>query len=386
MWRKLLFFSLLYFVQGAALAYVVNFQKPYLSGQGISKETLGIFTSLLLIPFIGKVFLGYLSDRFPIGRWGGRKPYMLLGLGIFASCYFTLAHISPETEFLTFAILTWLASLGLAWFDTCADGWAVDVASENEQSRIQAAMIAGKSAGLILMSGAFGVLALQFGFSVIFKVMASLAFIIALIVALVPHRGRSQSEHVFVQDWRGLFQTFYVFFAIYAVVYSIASFGTDGLMTLHLSEVHHASAFRIGIFGMWRGLGALLGAIGFGIFSSKFGLKRAQQLALIVLGGACLLPLSGWADKDVAVLWGIAWGFQETAFVTLAMRFAQGRWAATLFAGSMIFSNLGTSIGEALGSPLVPQMGFNGVFVMFAVLAWSSQIFLPQVFKPIKED
>ncbi|NJM09943.1 MAG: hypothetical protein HC883_03370, partial [Bdellovibrionaceae bacterium] len=54
MWRKLLFFCLLYFIQGAALAYVINFQKPYLAGQGIPKETIGLFTSLLLIPFIAK--------------------------------------------------------------------------------------------------------------------------------------------------------------------------------------------------------------------------------------------------------------------------------------------------------------------------------------------
>ena len=48
------------------------------------------------------------------------------------------------------------------------------------------------------------------------------------------------------------------------------------------------------------------------------------------------------------------------------------RLAATLFALGMICSNLGTSIGEALGAPLVPQIGYSGVFVMFALICWAS--------------
>lgn len=76
MWRYRVFFALLYFIQGAAYAYVVNFQKPYLFTQGISTESIGLFTSSLLAPFILKIFLGMLSDRVPFGRYGGRKPYM----------------------------------------------------------------------------------------------------------------------------------------------------------------------------------------------------------------------------------------------------------------------------------------------------------------------
>ncbi|NJL25645.1 MAG: AmpG family muropeptide MFS transporter [Calothrix sp. SM1_5_4] len=137
MWRNISFFALLYYIQGAALAYVVNFQKPYLAGEGIGKKTLGLFTSLLLLPFIAKVFLGMLSDRLPLGRCGSRKPYMALGLGIFGLCYFSLGGIDPGHHFALFAAVTWLASLGLALFDTCADGWAVDIAEEREQGRFR---------------------------------------------------------------------------------------------------------------------------------------------------------------------------------------------------------------------------------------------------------
>jgi PAT family beta-lactamase induction signal transducer AmpG len=385
MWRYLLFFAWLYFIQGAALAYVINFQKPFLSGQGVSEQTLGLFTSLLLLPFILKVFIGILSDRVPWGHWGSRKPYMTVGLCLFAGSYFGLSQIPPRDHFLQFAVLTWLASLGLAMFDTCADGWAVDVADESEQSSIQAAMIAGKSLGLILMSFGFGVLAESHGYGIVFQILSVLSLTVLAVVLWIPYTPRSVSvEVVTVGHWSDLLKGFYLVFALFGVLYSISSFGTDGLLTLHLSRLG-ASAFQIGEFGMSRGVGSLLGAGAYALLSRRLGLVRAQFLALVLLGLGCLLPLSDWPWMLRGGLWGMAWGFQETAFVTLAMRYAEGPWAATFFAISMIFSNLGTSLGEALAAPNVPAYGFNGVFLAMAVLAWACLILVPPMMRPVRD-
>lgn len=381
MWRKLLFFGVLYFVQGAALAYVINFQKPFLAQHGISKETLGLFTSLLLIPFIAKVFLGYLSDRWPVGRWGSRKPYMFFGLGLFAFCYAGLSALNPGKDFPVFAALTWFASLGLAWFDTCADGWAVDAASESEQGPVQAAMIAGKSLGLVLMSAAFGHVAQRYGFGVIFQFLAALALAVLILVLMVPHKTAGVAHSIYIKSPRDLMKPFYLFFALFGVAYSVASFGTDGLLTLFLSETRGAGALEIGYFGMSRGCGALCGAVLFAFAQRSIGLKRAAYLAIVLVAFGCLMPRTSLPALALGVLWGMAWGFQETAFVTLAMRFAQGPWAATLFAASMIFSNVGTSVGEALGAPNVPAFGYDGVFTGFALIALGSSLLLPPVLK-----
>ena len=383
MWRYRVFFALLYFIQGATLAYIVNFQKPFLSGQGISTATLGLFTSSLLAPFILKVFLGMLSDRVPIGRFGSRKPYMAIGLGLFAVSYLALAFVAPAQQFPLFWALTWSASLGLALFDTCADGWAIDVADEEEQSYIQASMIAGKSVGLILMSLGFGWLAMSGGYALIFMILAALAMGVLVVVFFVPHSLSRPVEHPHQVQWSDLLKPFYIYFAVFAVVYSVASFGTDGLVTLHLSETRRATSVDIGSYGMARGIGALLGAWIYALLSHKVGLRRAQWLAIVLLGMGCLLPLMPVPLMLSGVVWGFCWGFQETAFVTLAMRFAEGAWAATFFAISMIFSNLGTSLGEAVGGQLVPRLGFDHVFLIFALLAWASAVFIPRMMRPI---
>ncbi len=383
-WQKFSFFSLLYFVQGAAFAYVVNFQKPFLTEQGLTKDTLGFFTSLLLIPFILKVFLGMLSDRVPLGRLGSRKPYMLIGLSLFALGYYLLPGLNPARQFVEFAGLSFFASIGLALFDTCADGWAIDVAREDEQSSIQAAMVCGRSFGFIVMSLSFGYLAMVYGYSAIFYGLAALALGVAVIVLLVPYQpmdgGQLESKRVIEwSEFRDLLNPAYLVFALYGVLYSISSFGTDGLLTLHLSDTQLANSFTLGEFGTFRGIGALCGACTFARLAHKYPLSRVLGFALVLLGAGCLLPLTPLPNHVAGALWGFAWGFQETAFVTVAMRYSRGAWSATFFAIAMIFSNVGTSLGELIGAPMAGRFGYNVVFIGFAVLAWLLMIAVPRL-------
>jgi PAT family beta-lactamase induction signal transducer AmpG len=384
---NLFFFAALYFVQGAALAYVVNFQKPYLLVQGIDKTTMGIFTGLLLVPFILKVFLGLLSDRVPLGRFGSRRPYMVIGLLLFAASYASISQVEPGKHFFIFASLSFIASLGLALFDTCADGWAIDVASREDESRIQSSMVAGKSLGLILMSIGFGYIGLRLSFSWIFLCLAAFAVLMTVFVLRMPYKPRKMSKTLAHVGWSQWLKKEFIAFALFGIVYSIASFGTDGLLTLHLAEsAHSVSALLIGTFGTARGIGALFGAGVYAMCAKHFGLKQSQILALVFLGGGCLLPLGTLPVGLAAGLWGACWAFQETAFVTLAMRLSRGPWAATFFAICMIFSNIGTSLGEAIAAPLVPRLGYATVFMIFAVISWGTLLFLPLMKRVLDKD
>ncbi len=383
-WQKLSFFALLYFVQGAAFAYLVNFQKPYLMEKGLTKDSIGLFTSLLLIPFILKVFLGMLSDRVPLGRWGARKPYMLIGLGLFALGYSSLPEVDPSLHFVEFALFSFLASIGLALFDTCCDGWAIDVAIEEEQSSVQAAMVAGRSLGFIAASIGFGGLALHYGYGAVFYTLAVMAMTVAGVVVIVKHRpmdgGQLEPiENVDRSHFRQWLRPEYLLFAAYGVIYSIASFGTDGLLTLHLAETKMAGVLELGVFGTGRGVGALVGAYMFARFAQKYPLRHVLRLGLGLLGFGCLLPLVELPLGAAGGLWGVAWGFQETAYVTLAMSFSRGPWAATFFAICMIFSNVGTSLGEAIAAPAAGKFSYHFVFLGFAILAWLLMIAVPRL-------
>jgi PAT family beta-lactamase induction signal transducer AmpG len=359
------------------MAYIVNFQKPFLFEKGISPETLGLLTSTLLVPFILKVALGALSDRIPIGNWGSRKPYMLMGLILFAASYFSLGLIEPANQFTLFWIVSFFSALGMALFDTCADGWAVDVTAKTHHGAIQSSMLAGKSLGIIVMSRVFGWLVPHSGMKWVFWSLGLMSFLLMAAVILVQAPKRPSEKRAVVStqalgEQYHLLGRHFILFALYGVFYSLASFGTDGLLTLHLSQSGADSA-TIGVFGMWKGMGALLGALVFALVSPKLGVKWSQVSGLLVLALGCLIPIV-WIQPAwfAGTSWGLAWGFQETAFVTIAMGFAIGRWSATVFALCMIFSNLGTALGEVVGGKLVGSLGFNTTFMIFSAVAASS--------------
>jgi AAHS family 4-hydroxybenzoate transporter-like MFS transporter len=159
-------------------------------------------------------------------------------------------------------------------------------------------------------------------------------------------------------------------FAAYAVTYSIFSFGVDGVITFFLHHDLKLNSAEIGSYGSARGCGAVFGAICAGWMTQKFGKKTTSLVALIFLSTA-MLALTGLNSDPTSYLslgaiWGSAWAFQETVFVILAMRLAERSLAATAFAVLMVFSNLGTALGEGIATSLSGALGFTAVFLGFS--------------------
>jgi predicted MFS family arabinose efflux permease len=61
-------------------------------------------------------------------------------------------------------------------------------------------------------------------------------------------------------------------------------------------------------------------------------------------------------------------GFEWTLSGLIAMRYTNMQVAATMFAIFMTVSNIGTAIGEGLGTAFLPSIGYAGVFVLMAGL------------------
>jgi MFS family permease len=141
-----------------------------------------------------------------------------------------------------------------------------------------------------------------------------------------------------------------------------------------------------------RGLGAIVGAAGGGLLLDRIGRRRSAYGAVLMVSvGAALIGAAPEVGVVLALglLWGAAWGFQETIFVALAMDLSDTRIAASMFALMMAFSNLGTAIGEGIATGLTDDIGFASVFGLLALvnvvtwpILWGLFRVAPEVAKP----
>src|SRR5688500_1955514 len=136
-WYRLTMFALLYFVQGSALAYISTFMKPHLNSFDIDADSIALLSSLLLVPFILKIFIGVLSDRVSLFGLGYRKPYIVIGLLLAMVAFAAAGTVSPGDNFTLFAILLILGSFSITLFDSATDGFAIDTVPAQDHDTVQ---------------------------------------------------------------------------------------------------------------------------------------------------------------------------------------------------------------------------------------------------------
>jgi len=362
--RRIFLFAQIYFVQGVALAYFQNFQKPYLNGQGISPQVIGLLTGILLLPFVFKIFLGLLSDRVNLFRMGHRRPYIIIGLLLGCCSFLAAGFISPSEHFFLFSGCIVMGSFSVTLFDSTTDGLAIETTPESEHGRIQGIMVGSRAAAFIILSLVFGFIVQRSGYFWVFALIAAAMLIPAASAFSIKEPGRPSGDF----DWsafRVMITPRFGVFALYAILYSAVSFGVDGQITLYLAREFHAPESMIGNYGALRGIGACLGALLGGFVMDRIGHRQVGVIALVCVSIAAAFlgfaPSINWM-YGLGIVWGMAWAFQETVFFAVAMDIADVRIAASMFAISMAISNFGTAGAEAIFTGLAAAKGYSLVF------------------------
>jgi PAT family beta-lactamase induction signal transducer AmpG len=365
-------FTSLYVVQGVGLAYFRNFQKPYLDNLGVLPDQIGLLTLILQLPFVLKVFIAMISDRINLFGQGHRKPYIVIGLVLAAFSFAAAGLVQPSAQLLMFSFFVVLGSFSVTVFDSATDGLAIDITPQDEAGKIQGVMVGGRAASFILLSLIFGRLVEHAGYSVIFLIVGiTMLLPLIFIVQLKEPTARAIMHRFQWNAFGELGQTRFLQFALYAILYSIGSFGIDGLVTYALSESFQATESIIGSYGALRGIGAVIGAIAGGLIIDRLG-RRPGALGAAVLISTLGLLFSLAPTTSVMIgiglVWGTIWAFQETVFFALAMDLSDPRIAASMFAIMMGISNLGAAVGDGVATALSDDLGFSTVFALLAVV------------------
>lgn len=368
---RYLMFALLYFAQGSIMAYFTALNAIYLQSFGLGMSEAGLIGTIGLIPFVIKIFLGMLSDSVNLFGLGHRKPYILIGLVIQAICLLLVPLVNVGQNFWLYAAVAFLMMMGMALYDTCTDGIALDTTPEEEEGIIQGFMVGGRAAGMVITSALLGLIVQNISWPAGFTF---LAIVTLLPLPLVLKAREAEKEAASRFEWsafKSFTRSHVIALGTLGALYSLIINGANQLVNPFLVERFQISISTAGYIATVVGLGTILGGLVGGNITDRIGQKRSVQTAMIVtIIGVGLIPMisATWMAWVLVFIFGFAFGFYETVYFAISMRVTDGRIAATMFSILMAMANIGTGVGLGLTGFLADSVGFVGTFFIIAVV------------------
>ena len=364
-------FGLLYFSQGTVLSYFTSLNAIYFLSKGLSMTDVGIFASIALIPFVIKIGYGMLSDRVNLLGIGHRKPYILIGLAVQTACLIAAPFVDPGAHYWGFVALAFILQMGMALYDTCTDGLALDTVPEPEQGPIQGIMVGGRALGVVVTASAVGLLAQEVSWLAVFWLLAFFTLLPIPLLFSVREAPRPV-ERTF--QW-GAFAAFkhktVIAVAALGFVFFLIIAGVNQNVNPFLKETFHISLGTAGLLTTVWGIGTVLGGAAGGSLIRRLGQRGTVWIAL-ALALVSVLALAFTGSLAIAwplvILFGLAYGTNQTVYYSLAMNATDARIAASMFSILMAVVNVAQGAGMALSGLLAHEIGFRWTFAVFAAL------------------
>lgn len=363
-------FASLYFAQGAVFSYYTALNSLYLRSFEMSMSSIGIIGGLAMIPFVLKIFLGMLSDRVNLLGLGFRKPYIVIGLSAQTLCLFAIPLIHPVQQYGLFVLTAFLLMAGMALYDTCTDGLALDTTSQAEQGTIQGLMVGGRALGMVLVAAALGTVADR-SWPAVFYILAGLSLLPIPLVLAARESPRPTNQKFEWGAFAALIKPSVITLGLLGAIYSLVINAASQILNPFLEESFQITYTQAGFYTAVWGLGVVMGGITGGRLTDQIGFERAVKGALLASLAAILalaFIFSSQMAWPLAALFGLAYGYYETVYFALSMRLTDPRIAASMFSILMAVANLGTAIGVGLSGVLVDSIGYRGTFALIAAL------------------
>ena len=376
-------FALLYFTQGTILGYFASLNALYMLDNGLDMGDVGIFSTIALIPFVIKILFGILSDRVNLFGLGHRKPYIFIGLLVQFACLIAVANINPGKSYWLYVGLAFLLQLGMAFYDTCTDGLALDITPESEKGILQGFMVGGRSVGVIVAASVAGIIAQQLSWQGVFYFLAILTLVPIPFLFFIKEMQKSP-EMRFQWSAFSAFKNIKVLaVAAVGLIVFLVIVGSNQLVNPSFDAKLGIDLSTAGLLTTVWGIGCVAGALAGGRVMDKLGNKKALWLSvLLVIPAMILLALVSskpmmWA---VIVFFGIAYGLSQAIYFALAMKYTQPAIAASMYSILMAVTNIGQGIGLGLGGGLANAAGYPVAFLIFAVVMLLVIPFFPILF------
>ena len=261
----------------------------------VAHVSIAVSLTLAARPF-GALLFGYLADRF------GRRPILMLDIALFSVFEFASAFAPDFTVLLVLRILFGFA-MGGEW------GIGASLVMESIPAKMR-----GPVSGLLQSGYPSGYLVASLIYFLLFDLIGWRGmFMVGVIPALLVIwiRTRVEESPAFearkdgpkVNPLRELARHWKI--AAYMIVlmtaFNFFSHGTQDLYPTFLQVEHGYGTHMVGLLAIVMNIGAIIGGIGFGIWSEKIGRKRAIIYASLL--ALPMIPL--WAFTATPLLLGL---------------------------------------------------------------------------------
>ena len=353
--------------------YVLNVVK-------LGTDKAALATAFAGIPWLIKILYGLISDKFPIGKFGRRKPYLLL-IGVFAIPLWY--YFSTLTEFnSTFLGVLFVISMLAAFSDAVLDGYVVDITPEEHQQVMQSAAWSGRGVGALL--GTFvslSILADTSNYALTYQI-AAVVFVLTTVSALVLPKIEFEHETETILGFKkafGVRQTKYIllisaFMGAGQVMYSFASVLLDSY-GFDEANIRNITAFYL--------VGNVIGAFLIGATVKYIKMSSVKLLIIIEVLAILWSPLAvvssdGTYLSAFLFILGMIMTAGTAVISKITMEYSPVEVASTMFAlfasvnniGLLIVSPIFTGYLLTVYSPVVVVVLASGWFVLAALLLW----------------
>jgi len=365
---RLMMFALLYFTQGTILGYFASLNALYMLDNGLDMAAVGIFSTIALIPFVIKILFGILSDRYNLLGLGHRKPYIFIGLLVQFACLIVVANINPGRSYWLYVGLAFLLQLGMAFYDTCTDGLALDITPETEKGTLQGFMVGGRSVGVIVAASVAGLIAQHLSWQGVFYFLAILTLVPIPFLFFIKEIQKTAEMRFQWSAFRAFKNVQVLAVAAVGLVIFLVIVGANQLVNPSLDAKLGIDLSTAGLLTTVWGIGCVVGALAGGRVMDKLGNQKALWLSILLVVPAMIL-LAMVANRPmmwaVIVFFGVSYGLSQAIYFALAMKYTKPAIAASMYSILMAVTNVGQGIGLGLGGGLADAAGYPAAFLAF---------------------
>lgn len=367
--------GIFYFLQGLYTAGLQVYLTYYMTNVfKLNFATMATVGALVGIPTYLKMFTGLLSDRVPVGKFGRRKPYLILGGILFIPSFILLTTITTYSPLWLGIVILCFCCFVLV--DGTADALTVDITPDRYTSKMQGFANGGRYAGM-----AVGIVVTSFaspiiGWVPIIMILGVAAVGQAFVTLLFKEIKLPDTQKENIMPIKKAFKTSFTSKSTWlGLFFAIFFMGGYGLMNVISPLVMKNTSQAIyGISNMFCYASIAISSFATGVLVHKFGgFTNKNVFILFIITWVCVFPWllvdGNWNNTFLVIFAqctvGIGRGIVSVATYGILMRLCIESMEGFLFAIFTSVMNIGLNalapniisfFGETLGFGMIPAM------------------------------